>query len=66
MAVTLWDVNDLAAASDLGRELHVVKSAVTNWVARHPDFPAPITVIASAKVYSLIQVREWQRSKGWH
>jgi predicted DNA-binding transcriptional regulator AlpA/GNAT superfamily N-acetyltransferase len=53
------DPDDEVYAADIARELGVRPSAVSNWAARHPDFPKPIDYRNGRAVYSRRAVREW-------
>ena len=39
-------------------------SAVSNWRARHSDFPKPIAVIYSVEIFSLPQALKWLEKTG--
>lgn len=58
----MWGVDDLAAVGDLARDHGVTNGTVGNWTNRYPDFPAPITIKAGVRLYSIIQVRDWKRA----
>lgn len=56
-----WDLNDLYAASELASELGISRTAFSNLVARHDDFPTELTTIGGRKVWSFDQVATWYR-----
>lgn len=55
----MWELDDLAANSDLAEQNNVLRSTIVNWVKRYPDFPKPITVIGGRPVWSSTQVAAW-------
>jgi hypothetical protein len=46
------DVDDLIGSSDIADLLGVVRSAVSNYKKRHPDFPEPVVTIAGVGLSS--------------
>lgn len=59
MSGGMWELDDLATASDIAAELHASNTAVCTWAERYDDFPAPLCRLAGTAVYSLTQVRCW-------
>ena len=37
---------------------------VHTWVRRHPDFPAPVTVLSVGKLWHWPEVERWLRATG--
>lgn len=54
-----WELDDLAANSDLAEQHHVSRSTIVNWVTRYDDFPKPVTTIGGRPVWSRAQVAAW-------
>lgn len=46
---------------DIATRLKVGKSAVSNWLAKHPDFPAPLFVVGNG----LTHVFDWAEVSAW-
>ena len=55
----MWELDDLAANSDLAEEHGVSRATVSNWVKRYPDFPPPLTTLGGRPVWSRRQVADW-------
>lgn len=57
----------LAGTAEIAEHFNVRSNVVGNWIARYPDFPAPLAELARGKVYDLNEVVEWweQRWGGW-
>lgn len=62
-----WDVADLVAPSDIADQCGVGKPAVSNWIARYPDFPKPIVTVAqgTTALFSRKAVIDWYDRKTW-
>lgn len=60
----LVESEELIAPSDIAQILMVVPSAVSNWINRHENFPAPVAVVAKGKTSLWIksEVIAWYRS----
>lgn len=58
------DTDDLCSNVDIARMAKVTPAAVSNWQARHPDFPRPVASFSNGKfkLYLWSQVREWLTS----
>ena len=50
---------DPVTARAIADRLQVVPSAVSNWMARHSDFPAPLIDLGRTKVW------EWEHVESW-
>lgn len=50
---------ECAGISELAEYFGLTKSAVSNWPARHPDFPKPVRIFAMGPMYVLAEVEEW-------
>lgn len=61
----MWPLVDLAGIKDLARKYKVGSSAVANWRIRYDDFPAPLTHVSDAPVFSYQQVAKWYKKKIW-
>lgn len=64
---TAWDLADLVSPADIAVECGASKPAVSNWIARYPDFPQPLTTVAqgSTALFSRVAVLEWYDRKDW-
>lgn len=61
--MTQHDLDDLILSGDIADMLGVGQPAVSNWKARHEDFPAPLKVMGGrTSLYSRIEVIEWYRT----
>lgn len=62
-----WDLADLVAASDIAELCGASKPTVSNWIARYPDFPQPLVVVARghAALYSRRAVIDWYDRREW-
>jgi hypothetical protein len=62
-----WELADLVSPADIAEECGVGKSAVSNWIARYPDFPQPLATVAQGKtaLFSRKAVTEWYDRKEW-
>lgn len=58
----MWELDDLATASQLADEYGVSRSTMSNWSSRYPDFPAPLIAIGGCQVFSRAQVAEWVKA----
>jgi hypothetical protein len=50
---------ELMGLFEIARVAGVTPQAVSNWVTRKPDFPAPLAVLASGAVWEGSTVRAW-------
>lgn len=57
------DVDDLATPAMLAATLRVSRGAVSNYIARHSDFPRPVLAVGSARLYSRAAVVAWARRR---
>ncbi len=57
----MWDLDDLVSPADIADQFRVGKAAVSNWIARHADFPKPLTTVARGQtdLYSRKAVADW-------
>lgn len=53
------DTDDLVTTLDIARAVGMYPSAVSNWAARHEDFPKPVYQRPKCRLYLWSQVREW-------
>jgi hypothetical protein len=54
------DTDDLCTAVDIANMAGVYPSAVSNWIARHADFPKPVFERPRAcRLFLWSEVREW-------
>lgn len=62
-----WDLADLISPADIAEECGASRPAVSNWVARYPDFPSPLTTVAQGHtpIYSRKAVLDWYDRKTW-
>jgi hypothetical protein len=62
-----WDLADLVSPADIAEECGVGKSAVSNWIARYPDFPRPLTTVAQGRtdLFSRAAVLDWYARRSW-
>jgi type I restriction enzyme M protein len=62
-----WDLADLVAASDIAEMCGVGKPAVSNWIARYPDFPQPLVTVARGMthLFSREAVLDWYGRREW-
>lgn len=62
-----WDLDDLAAPSDLADYFYVGKPTISNWISRYADFPRPLPTPAMrhTKVYSRQAVIDWYERRDW-
>lgn len=60
-----WELEDLVSTGDIADEYGVGKPAVSNWIARHPDFPQPLTSVSrgSTLLFSRKAVADWYRRR---
>ena len=49
---------------EIAGKASVTTGAVTNWIRRYSDFPAPVTEVQAGKFYDSDQVEAWLRKKG--
>lgn len=49
---------------EIADKASVTSGAVTNWIRRYSDFPAPITEVRAGKFYDSDQVEAWLRKRG--
>jgi hypothetical protein len=67
METTMTDISTTvsvpAGIAEIAEHFSVSKSAVTNWVARNPDFPEPIIELRMGKVWDLDLVVDWYNEK---
>jgi len=58
-------VSDAVSVSDIARRCNVRSNVVSNWIARHADFPAPVTTISDRfRAWEWADVRDWLDEKG--
>jgi hypothetical protein len=62
-----WELDDLVAASDIAEMCRTTKPAVSNWIARYPDFPQPLVVVArgATQLFSRRAVVDWYNRRPW-
>lgn len=62
-----WDLDDLVATSDLAEHFYVGKPAISNWIARYPDFPRPLVTVAGGHtpLFSRKAVLDWYDRRDW-
>jgi len=65
MPLKTWALADMAGNVDLAKKYDVLPATVANWKVRYPDFPAPLTHISGAPVFSFKQVAKWYKTKDW-
>lgn len=58
-----WDLDDLTTLGGIADEYGVTKQAASMWAQRHPNFPKPLAVIGSHRVFSRTQIVAWHRRK---
>lgn len=59
------DADDLVGAGEIADRLHLAHvSSMHNLMRRHPDFPAPVTVVGRVRVWSWPDVERWARATG--
>lgn len=60
-----WDLADLVSPADIAEQFGVGKPAVSNWIARYPDFPRPLTTVAqgTTSLFSRKAVIDWHARK---
>jgi hypothetical protein len=51
--------SDLVGAHELAQRARVSRTTVHQWRMRHPDFPAPVVVLAMGALYSWPDVATW-------
>lgn len=51
----------LVGVSEIAELAHVKASAVSNWIVRYDDFPAPVATLRMGPVFCLASVEEWMR-----
>lgn len=56
-------VSDLAGVKEIADYLGVGIAAVSNWIHRHPEMPAPVASLSRGPIYSLSAVVTWYRLK---
>lgn len=55
---------DLVGVAEIAEKASVSTSAVVNWITRHEDFPKPIVVLASGRVFLWTEVQRWLVATG--
>lgn len=60
--VVTVDTDDLVTVKVIAERFEIKASAVTNWVRRYEDFPAPLIVVDHVKLWSWQQVKAWSES----
>lgn len=58
----MWDLDDLGTTGDIAKIFHVAIPTVSQWTTRYASFPAPITVKAGLRMFSIMEVRAWHRA----
>jgi hypothetical protein len=53
------EIHNIGGVVELAKILGVSPACVSNWRARHADFPKPLVELAMGPVYSISQVRYW-------
>lgn len=61
----MWPLIDLAGIGDLATKYKRGSATIANWRIRYEDFPAPLTHISGAPVFSYQQVAKWHNGKNW-
>lgn len=51
-------------AFEVAKQAGVTPQAVSNWVVRRPDFPAPLAQLASGPVWDASAIRSWLAKSG--
>jgi chromosome partitioning protein len=50
---------DLVGISEIAEMANVTRAAVTNWRNRKPDFPKPVTELASGPIFEKEKIKQW-------
>lgn len=51
------------STSEIAREFGVLPASVSNWRARHADFPAAVGETSRGPLFDLEEVREWYATR---
>lgn len=54
----------LVALGDIATLAGVKQDTVAKWIARHPDFPAPIAETSAGKIWQREDIVEWLKATG--
>ena len=57
-------MSDLVGLAEIAQRAGVSKDAVHKWRARHPDFPAPMAVLAATPVWAYGDIHKWLIATG--
>lgn len=57
-------MNDPVGITEIADRINVTGPAVQNWIARHPDFPAPEFRLAQGGVWEWKKVATWAFAHG--
>ena len=59
------NVDDLVGSAEIARRLGVKRhNLVSDWVRRYPDFPKPVTIVGTTKVWDWAAIQDWARTTG--
>ncbi len=58
-----WDLEDLCTLGEIADAYKVTKQAASMWAQRYPNFPKPLAVVGSHRVYSRKQIVKWHGRK---
>lgn len=50
---------DIVGLAEIQNYMSISKAAVVNWALRHEDFPKPIKVLRSGRLYNKVEIDIW-------